>query len=106
MDRVIELLNSITEDSSIEEARRVILDVIELCNSVADDMKGLRDIISEQTESLTNKDYEIARLKEENGRIYRDRAERLINNTEKKIDEVVEKTQAETESELIANIDI
>lgn len=106
MDRVIELLNSITEDSSIEEARRVILDVIELCNSVADDMKGLRDIIAEQTESLTNKDYEIARLKEENGRIYRDRAERLMENTEKKINEVVEKTQAETESELIANIDI
>lgn len=106
MNKIIELLNAITEDTSIEEARRIILDVLELCKSVADDIQGLRDIIEEQQESLANNDYEIARLKEENGRIYRDRAERLMENTEKKINEVVEKTQAETESELIANIDI
>lgn len=106
MERIIELLNGITEETSIEEARRVILDVVELCNSVADDMRGLKDIVDEQAQSLTDKDYEIARLKEENGRIYRDRAERLIQNTEDKIDEVEEKTQAELESELIENIDI
>lgn len=106
MERIIELLNSITEETSIEEARRVILDVVELCNSVADDMRGLKDIVDEQAQSLTDKDYEIARLKEENGRIYRDRAERLIQNTENKIAEVEEKTQAELESELLENIDI
>lgn len=101
MEKIVELLNGITEDTSIEEARRIILDVVELCKSVADDMQGLKDIIEEQRESLANNDYEIARLKEENGRIYRDRVERLLENNE-----VVEKTQAETESELIANIDI
>lgn len=85
MDKIVELLNGITEDTSIEEARRIILDVVELCKSVADDMQGLKDIIEEQRESLTNKDYEIARLKEENGRIYRDRAERLMDNTTKKL---------------------
>lgn len=106
MERIIELLNSITEETSIEEARRVILDVVELCNSVADDMRGLKDIVDEQAQSLDNKNYEIARLKEENGRIYRDRAERLIQNTEDKIAEVEEKTQAELESELLENIDI
>lgn len=106
MNKIIELLNNITEDTSIEEARRITLDVVELCKSVADDMQGLKDIIEEQRESLEDKDYEIARLKEENGRIYRDRAERLMENTTKKINEVAEKTQAETESELIANIDI
>lgn len=106
MDKIVELLNGITEGTSIEEARRIILDVVELCKSVADDMQGLKDIIEEQRESLTNNNYEIARLKEENGRIYRDRAERLMENSEQKINEVVEKTQAETESELIANIDI
>lgn len=106
MERIIELLNAITEKTSIEEARRVILDVVELCNSVADDMRGLKDIVDEQAQSLADKDYEIARLKEENGRIYRDRAERLIQNTEDKIAEVEEKTQAELESELIENIDI
>lgn len=106
MDKIIELLNNITEDTSIEEARRVILDVVELCNSVADDMRGLKDIVDEQAQSLSDKDSEIARLKEENGRIYRDRAERLMENTTEKINEVAEKTQAETESELIANIDI
>ena len=106
MDKIIELLNGITEETSIEEARRVILDVVELCNSVADDMRGLKDIVDEQVQSLSDKDYEIARLKEENGRIYRDRAERLIQNTEDKIAEVEEKTQAELESELLENIDI
>lgn len=106
MERIIELLNGITEETSIEEARRVILDVVELCNSVADDMRGLKDIVDEQAQSLTDKDYEIARLKEENGRIYRDRAERLIQNTEDNSAEVEEKTQAELESELIENIDI
>lgn len=106
MDKIIELLNSITEDTSIEEARRITLDAMELCKSVADDMQGLKDVIEEQQESLTNKDYEIARLKEENGRIYRDRAERLMENTTKKINEVEEKTQADIESELLENIDI
>lgn len=106
MRRIIELLNGITEETSIEEARRVILDVVELCNSVADDMRGLKDIVEEQAQSLSDKDYEIARLKEENGRIYRDRAERLIQNTEDKNAEVEEKTQAELESDLLENIDI
>lgn len=106
MERIIELLNGITEDTSIEEARRVNLEVIELCKTVADDMRALKDVVDEQTQSLTDKDYEIARLKEENGRIYRDRAEQIMANTEKAIDEVAEKSTEELEDELLANIDI
>lgn len=106
MEKILELLNGITEETSIEEARRIVLDAVEMCNTVLDDMKALKDLVDEQNTSLTDKDYEIARLKEENGRIYRDRAEQIVKNSEAKIDEVEEKTQDELEAELMESIDI
>lgn len=106
MERIIELLNGITEETSIEEARRVIIEVAELCNKVSDDIKAMKDLVDEQQTQLTDREYEIARLKEENGRIYRDRAEQIMRNTEAAIDEVEDKTADELEDELMANIDI
>lgn len=106
MEKILELLNGITEETSIEEARRIVLDAVEMCNTVLDDLKALKDLVDEQNASLTDKDYEIARLKEENGRIYRDRAEQIVKNSEAKIDEVEEKTQDELEAELMESIDI
>lgn len=106
MERIIELLNGITEETSIEEARRVIIEVAELCNKVFDDIKAMKDLVDEQQTQLTERENEIARLKEENGRIYRDRAEQIMRNTEAAIDEVEDKTADELEDELMANIDI
>lgn len=106
MEKILELLNGITEETSIEEARRIVLDAVEMCNTVLDDLKALKDLVDEQNASLTDKDYEIARLKEENGRIYRDRAEQIVKNSEAKIDELEEKTQDELEAELMESIDI
>lgn len=106
LEKILELLNGITEETSIEEARRIVLDAVEMCNTVLDDLKALKDLVDEQNNSLTDKDYEIARLKEENGRIYRDRAEQIVKNSEAKIDEVEEKTQDELEAELMESIDI
>lgn len=106
MEKILELLNGITEETSIEEARRIVLDAVEMCNTVLDDMKALKDLVDEQNTSLTDKDYEIARLKEENGRIYRDRAEQIVKNSEAEIDKVEEKTQDELEEEFLENIDI
>ena len=45
MDRIIELLASVTEDSTIEEARRVIADCIDEAQKVKDDITGLRQSI-------------------------------------------------------------
>ena len=106
MEKLLELLNGITEDTSIEEARRIVLDAIEAANSALDDVKALKDLVDEQNESLVNKDYEIARLKEENGRIYRDRAESIVKHAEDEVSKVSEKTNDELEAELIENIDI
>lgn len=106
MEKLLELLNGITEDTSIEEARRIVLDAIEAANSALDDVKALKDLVDEQNESLANKDYEIARLKEENGRIYRDRAESIVKHAEDEVNKVSEKTNDELEAELIENIDI
>jgi hypothetical protein len=106
LEKLLELLNGITEDTSIEEARRIILDAIEAANSALDDVKALKDLVDEQNESLADKDYEIARLKEENGRIYRDRAESIVKHAEDEVNKVSEKTNDELEAELIENIDI
>lgn len=106
LNQVLELLNGITEDTAIEEARRVILDVAEMCKNVIDDIKAMKDLTDELTQSNTDKDYEIARLKEENGRIYRDRAERIMANVESEAAKIDEVTTEDVEAELMQNIDI
>lgn len=106
MEKIIELLNTITEETSIEEARRVVLEVAELCKSVVDDITAMKNLIDELTTKADDREYEIARLKEENGRIYRDRAEQIMENVERKADEIADKTAEETEADLMANIDI
>ena len=106
LTQVLELLNGITEDTAIEEARRVILDVAEMCKNVIDDIKAMKDLTDELTQSNTDKDYEIARLKEENGRIYRDRAERIMANVESEAAKIDEVTTEDVEAELMQNIDI
>ena len=106
MDKILELLNSITENTTIEEARRIVLDVVEMCKNIVDDINGYMGVIDELTKSNEDKDYEIARLKEENGRIYRDRAEQIRKNIDAEVDAVNEDDTATIEEELIANIDI
>lgn len=64
------------------------------------------DVIAQLTEERAKQDAEIARLREENGRIYRERAEQIRNNIERKADEVVDKAAELNEDELLANIDI
>ena len=73
MDRIIELLASVTEDSTIEEARRVIADCIDEAQKVKDDITGLKQSIDEINAVNADLTDEVARLKEENGRLYRDR---------------------------------
>ena len=106
MEKLLELLAGVTEETSIEEARRVILDVSDALNGIRKDTEGYKELVNEQQTEIDNLHAEIARLKEENGRIYRERAERIQENIDEKIDDVVEKTDDEIEQELIENIDI
>lgn len=106
LNQVLELLNSITDETTIEEARRVLLDVAEMCKNVIDDISAMKNLVDELTTSNTDKDYEIARLKEENGRIYRDRAEQIMAHAEAEAEKIAEVSTEDAEAELIANIDI
>lgn len=106
MEKILELLRSVTDETSIEEARRIILDVVELCDAIVNDINGYVDAIAQLTEERAKQDAEIARLREENGRIYRERAEQIRDNIERKADEVVDNAAELSEDELLANIDI
>ena len=106
MEKLLELLAGVTEETSIEEARRIILDVSDALEGIRSETEGFKNLVNEQQTEIDNLHAEIARLKEENGRIYRERAETIQKNIDEKLDEVTDKTDAEIEQELIDNIDI
>ena len=89
MDRIIELLASVTEDSTIEEARRVIADCIDEAQKVKDDITGLKQSIDDINAINADLTDEVARLKEENGRLYRDRVRTVTEAVEEKVEETL-----------------
>ena len=89
MDKIIELLASVTEDSTIEEARRVIADCIDEAQKVKDDITGLRQSIDDINAVNADLTDEVARLKEENGRLYRDRVRTATEAVEEKVEETL-----------------
>ena len=103
MDRIIELLASVTEDSTIEEARRVIADCIEEAQKVKDDITGLKTSIDDITATNVDLTEEIARLKEENGRLYRDRVRTATDIVEKKVEDIL--TPEQEAEQLLEAID-
>ena len=105
MDKIKELLASITEETSVEEARRIILEVSEKLAEIETDVNEYQRLVNEGVDKIAELDAEIARLKEENGRIYRERAETIKRNVKDKIDDAAEDTDT-LEKELIDNIDI
>lgn len=106
MDKLIELLNGITEDTTVEEMRRAILDVVDALENIRTETAGYVTLVNEQQTTIDDLHAEIARLKEENGRIYRERAESIQHAIDAEIETVEEKTAEEIESELMENIDI
>lgn len=103
MEKIITILSSVTEESSAEELRRAIADALDEAAAVTDDINEYQRVIDELTESNANKDFDIARLKEENGRLFR---ERLADKTERANAAIEEKTDDEIIEELKANINI
>ena len=89
MDRIIDLLASVTENSTIEEARRVIADCIDEAQKVKDDIIGLNksiDDINVVNAELTD---EVARLKEENGRLYLDRVRTATDIVKEQVEDIL-----------------
>ena len=103
MDRIIELLASVTEDSTIEEARRVIADCIDEAQKVKDDITGLKTSIDDINATNVDLTEEIARLKEENGRLYRDRVRTATDIVEKKVEDIL--TPEQEAEQLLEDID-
>lgn len=103
MDKLLEILNRVNDESSLEELRRAVADALDAAADVGKDIGEYQNIIDELTKSNGDKDFEITRLKEENGRLFRDRLE---DKTRKITEEVEEKTEAEIIDELRAGIDI
>lgn len=89
MDRIIQLLASVTEDSTIEEARRVIADCIDEAQKVKDDITGLKQSIDDINAVNVDLTDEVTRLKEENGRLYRDRVRTATDIVEEKVEETL-----------------
>lgn len=105
MERIIELLGTIGEDSTVEEARRVIADVRDLIGEVNSDITGFKETIDELSGKLAERDDEIERLKEENGRLFRERVAKYDAAINNKVTET-EKSVEDEIAELEANINI
>lgn len=106
MEKLLEILNGINDETPIEEMRRAVLDVIDSLDGIKKDTEEYQNLVNEQQTKIDDLEFEIARLKEENGRIFRERAEQIQRNIDEKIDEIDEKSQEDMEAELIENIDI
>lgn len=103
MNKILELLSSITEKTTVEEARRIIADVIDEANNVKDDITGLQKSIEDLNIQNADLIAEVTRLQEENGRLFRERV-RTATDTDTEVFDVEEKTPDEEAEELLKNI--
>ena len=103
MDEIVEFLASITDNITIEEARRIIADVIDEANKVKDDITGLKQSIDDINAVNADLTDEVARLKEENGRLYRDRVRTATDIVEEKVEDTL--TPEQEAEELLEAID-
>lgn len=103
MNKILELLASITENTTVEEARRIIADVIDEANKVKDDITGLQKSIEDLNAQNADLTAEVTRLQEENGRLFRERV-RTATETVTEAFDIEEKTPDEEAEELLNEI--
>lgn len=84
-----ELLTSLDENATLEEARRVIADALDALTDVEADAQNAIDEITRMTQELADSAAEIARLREENGRLFRERISNKIEDVKEEIREEV-----------------
>ena len=67
-----------SEETSIEEARGIMAEAVELIPAVDDDITSLTNEVDSLRIDVENRDNEIEKLKTENGRLYRDRVSTIV----------------------------
>lgn len=100
---VKEILQQVTNDTTIEEARRYILEAMEQSDKDIDDLTALKENVKELEQTVQDNISQIDYLKEENGRLYRDRARNIADESYDVIDKVIkseDEIKAEKEEEI------
>lgn len=93
---IAEIIAGLGEESTAEELRRAIADIGDTAQALNDDIAGFKSEIDRLTADNERMSYEIANLKEENGRLFRERiavhseqAQASVDKLEKTIDEQI-----------------
>ena len=81
-EEIKEKIIKIDENTSLEEMRNTIADVVEAIPTVTSDITGLTDRVSELQTEVANRDAEIERLKTENGKLFRERVSKIVDESE------------------------
>lgn len=100
---VKEILSQVTDETTIEEARRYIIDALEQNEKDSDDLEALKENIHDLEQSVQEYISQVDYLKEENGRLYRDRARNIADESYDVVDKVIkseDEQKAEREAEI------
>lgn len=93
-----EILTPVDDSTTLEEARRIIADALDAVTDVEADAQNYADEIARLTTELADSATEIARLREENGRLFRERISKVEDVKEAIVDAVEEVTEDELEN--------
>lgn len=99
---IAEIISGLSENASVEELRRALADISDANVTVLDDITALNSVISDLRSENANLTDEVSRLKEENGRLFRERVTVVADATNKELESVssvdeIEKLENEIE---------
>ena len=102
IDDIMVDIESLDESATVEDLRGRIVTYKEKLESVKDDVIGYEETIRKQTDDIEDLRAEVDRLKEENGRLFRERVADKVTDTLDKVDKAID--EADVIDELKANI--
>lgn len=99
---IAEIISGLSENASVEELRRALADISDANVTVLDDITSLNSVIEDLQNENRNLTDEVSRLKEENGRLFRERVTVVADATNKELESVssvdeIEKLENEIE---------
>lgn len=94
IDEIMVDIESLDDSATVEELRGKIVTYKEKLESVKDDVIGYEETIKKQTDDIDNLRAEVDRLKEENGRLFRERVTDKVTNTIEKVDAAIDDAEA------------
>lgn len=87
LDKIKDLVSKITEELTIEEVRPIVADIVDEIPNLESDVEALLSRVGELEEDVRSRDADIDKLREENGRLFRERIAD-ITKVEKEEEEV------------------